>query len=196
MSKFRSLIKGQHIRLDNHTPGKPMIWDWPSGSKPDDVHLDKTMNEKVNGKYVKVRITLNNDMGANEPMKCEQEDKEWMKAYDRMMKEILMTLETNQEIREQLVSDVNDAIREIGPNKPKRAVRKAIKRIARHFDLPEEMFINYKELSKGTVAFFYDEEISQKYYVGFGSDYAFYLGEGEGRAFTRQYKQNEISHRQ
>lgn len=189
--KLRPLIKGQSIRIDNHSPGKPMIWDWPNGSKPDDVHLDKTMKEKVNGKYVKTRITLNNDMIVNVPKKCEREDKEWMKSYDRMMKEIQMTLETNQESRDQLVSDINDAIKEIGPNKPKRAVRKAIKRIAHHFNLPEAMFINFKELSKGTVAFFYDDVISQKYYVGFGSDYAFYLGEGDGRAFTRHCMVND-----
>jgi len=188
MQKLRPLIKDQSIRIDNHTPGKPMIWDWPEGENPDDVHLDKSMNKKVKGMYVKTRITLNNDEGANVPKQRERNDKEWKQAYDKMMEEVHNTLETNKAVRDQLVEDVNNSIKEIGPQKLKRAVRKALKRIAEHFDLPEGLFLQTKELARGTVAFYFDEQLSQNYYVGFGNDFAFYLGEGDGRNFSRRVK--------
>ena len=188
MQKLRPLIKDQSIRIDNHTPGKPMIWDWPEGEKPDDVHLDKSMNKKVKGMYVKTRITLNNDEGANVPKQRERNDKEWKQAYDRMMEEVHKTLETNKDVRNQLVDDVNNSIKEIGPQKLKRAVRKALKRIAEHFDLPEGLFLQTKELARGTVAFYFDEQLSLNYYVGFGNDFAFYLGEGDGRDFSRRVR--------
>ncbi len=188
MTKLRPLIKGQSIRIDNHQDGKPMVWDWPKDGKPDDVHLDKEMNEKVNKKKVKTRVTLNNDQGANVPKKYEREDKEWKKAYDHMMKEVQETLDNNKEVREQLAEDVNKAIREIGPKKAKRAVRKALKRIAEHFDLSEKLFLQYKDFARGTVAFYFDKKLTQQYYVGFGLDYAFYLGEGDGQAFSRRVR--------
>lgn len=186
MQKLRPLIKGQSIRIDNHNPGKPITWDWPKGEQPDDVHLDKSLAKKVNGKYVKARVTLNNDQGANEPKKCEREDKEWMKAYNKMMEEVHETLANNEEVKNQLVEDIKNSIIEIGPQKRKRAIRKALKRIANHFGLLDELFLEFKMLTRGTVAFYYDEQLSKSYYVGFGNDYAFYLGEGDGRDFTRR----------
>lgn len=188
MKKLRPLINGQRVRIDNHIPGKPMIWDWPHGEKPDDVHLDKSKIGKIHGMDVKTRVTLNNNQGANEPKKCEREDKEWKKAYDQMMKEVHDTLLSNSEIKNQLVEDVNNAIREIGPRKANRAVRKALKRIAEHFDLPDELFLKFQEVKRGTVALFLDEEHIRLYYVGFGLDYAFYLGEGNGVAFSRRVR--------
>ena len=188
MKKLRPLINGQSIRIDNHQDGKPIVWDWPEGEKPDDVHLDKEMNKKVNKKRVKTRITLNNDQGANDPKKYEREDKEWKNAYDQMMKEVRQTLESNKTIRDQLAEDVNNAIREIGPKKAKRAVKKALKRIADHFDLPKGMLLQFKNLTRGTVALYMDDKISRSYYVGYGLDVAFYLGEGDGRAFSRRVR--------
>lgn len=165
-----------------------MIWDWPRGEKPDDVHLDKSMNEKVSNMYVKTKITLNNDAGANVPKQRERNDKNWKRAYDKMMEEVRTTLENNKAIRDQLVEDVNNSIKEIGPQKLKRAVRKALKRIAEHFDLQEDLFLHTKELARGTVAFYFDEQLSQNYYVGFGNDFAFYIGEGDGRSFSRRVR--------
>lgn len=189
MKKLRPLIKNQSIRIDNHNPGKPITWDWSEDEQPDDVHLDKSMTKKVNGKFVKIRVTLNNDQGANEqPKKCEREDVEWMKAYDRMMKEVHETLETNKVVRDQLIEDVNNAVSEIGAKKVKRAVRKALKRIADHFDLSANLFLQFKEVNRGTVALYWDENDSQQYYVGFGMDYAFYLGEGDGGVFSRRVR--------
>jgi hypothetical protein len=188
MKKLRPLIKGQSLRIDNHQDGKPIVWDWPEGGKPDDVHLDKEMNEKVNKKKVKTRVTLNNDQGANGPKKYERKDQEWKSAYDKMMKEVQQTLKNNKEVREQLIEDVNSAIREIGPNKAKRAVRKALKRIADHFDLSDDLFLQYNDFNRGTAAFYFDKKLSQQYYVGFGLDYAFYLGEGDGQVFSRRVR--------
>lgn len=190
MEKFRPLIKGQNIRIDNHTPGKPMAWDWPPDTKPDDVHLDKSLNGRVNNKIVKVRITLNNDNGVTKPKKCERKDQQWMAAYEKMRKEVKETLESNPKVKNQLINDIIASIKEIGPNKPKRAVKKALKRIAVHFDLSEEMFIQYEEFSKGTVAQFCDIKIEQLYYVGYGTDNAFYLGEGDGGTFSRRVCKN------
>lgn len=188
MQKLRPLIKDQSIRIDNHNPGKPMKWDWDKNEKPDDVHLDKSMNKKVHKMWVKVRITLNNDEGANVPKKLEREDKEWQTAYDKMMKEVKKTLQTNKAVKDQLIEDVTNSIKEIGPNKPRRAVRKALKRIADHFDLPEGLFLQFKELARGIVAYYKDETINKSYYVGLGLDYAFYLGEGDGRDFSRRVR--------
>ena len=186
MQKLRPLIKDQSIRIDNHNPGKPITWDWPEGEQPDDVHLDKSMKKKVNGMFVKTRVTLNNDQGANVPKKCEREDKEWMKAYNKMMEEVHETLANNEEVKKQLVEDVKQSIIEIGPRKKNRAIRKSLKRIAEHFGLPEEMFLEFKMLTRGLVAYYLDEETFTFYYVGFGNDYAFYLGEGDGRDFSRR----------
>lgn len=186
MTKLRPLINGQIIRIDNHARGKPILWNWQEGEKPNDIHLDKTLKDKVNNKVVRTRITLNNDQGVDVPKKFERKDREWKKAYDKMVKEVHDTLQNNKDVRHQLVNDVIVAIKEIGPNKENRAVRKALKRIANHFDLPEGLFLQYKELTRGTVALYLDEKSSQQYYVGFGLDYAFYLGEGDGRSFTRR----------
>ena len=188
MQKLRPLIKDQRIGIDNHDPGKPITWDWPEGEKPDDVHLDKSMNKTVHGKKVKTRVTLNNDQGANVPKKCEREDRAWMDAYNKMMEEVHETLANNEDVKNQLVEDVKQSINEIGPRKSGRAIRKALKRIADHFDLPDEMFVSFKKVTRGTFALYYDYELSTFYYVGFGNDYAFYLGEGDGRDFSRRVK--------
>jgi len=188
MAKLHPLIKGQSVRIDNHHPGTPIRWDWGKGEQPDDVHLDKTLDSKVNGKYVKVRVTLNHDNAADAPKKAERKDKAWMDAYNQMVREVIEVLRDNEAVRDQLVEDVNNSIKEIGPQKLKRAVRKALKRIAEHFDLPEGLFLQTKELARGTVAFYFDEQLSLNYYVGFGNDFAFYLGEGDGRDFSRRVK--------
>lgn len=185
---LRPLIKDQSIRIDNHDPGKPITWDWPEGEKPDDVHLDKSMNKSVHGMKVKVRVTLNNDQGANVPKKCEREDRAWMDTYNKMMEEVHETLANNEDVRRQLVEDVKQSINEIGPRKRSRAVRKALKRIADHFGLSDEILLRFKMVVRGTFALYYDDEFSSFYYVGFGNDYAFYLGEGNGSDFSRRVK--------
>lgn len=186
MGKFRPLINGQSIRIDNHTSGKPMTWDWLSDEKRDDIHLDKSLNDKVNKKRVKVRITLNSDKCVTKPKKCERKDKQWMAAYNKMLEEVRGVLNSDPKTKNQLIEDISASIKEIGPNKLNRAIKKALRRIAGYFDLPEEMLVQFRDLSKGTVAFYYDQTFGQHYYVGFGTDNAFYLGEGNGRDFTRR----------
>jgi len=193
--KLRPLIKDQRIHIDNHNPGKPITWDWPVGERPDDVHLDKSMNKKVHGKYVKVRVTLNNNQGANIPKKCEREDRAWMDAYNKMMEEVHEILSNNEDIKNQLVEDVKQSIIEIGPQKRRRAIRKALKRIADHFGLPDEKLFSFKMVTRGTFALYYDDEISTYFYVGIGNDYAFYLGEGNGRDFSRRVKGKKYTFR-
>lgn len=186
MQKLRPLISDQHVRIDNHTPGKPMKWDWDDGEKPDDIHLEKSLNTKIKGKYVKVRITLNNDEGVDVPKKIELKDKEWKNAYEKMLKEVRDTLRNNKNIKMQLLQDIYNSIKEIGPNKQNRAVKKALMRIAKHFDLTDELFVEFKEFTRGTVAFFKEDGQSLHYYVGFGNDDAFYMGEGDGRSFSKR----------
>ena len=187
MAKLHPLIKGQSVRIDNHHPGTPIRWDWGEGEQPDDVHLDKTLDSKVNGKYVKVRVTLNHDNAADAPKKAERRDNAWMDAYNQMVREVNEVLRDNEAVRDQLVEDVKNAIREIRPNKPNRAMRKALCRIADHFDIPEENLIKMEMVNRGIFCLFMDKE-EHLCYVGFGRDRAFYIGRGDGRDFSRRVR--------
>ena len=93
MSKLKELLPNQHIRIDNHHRGQRMKWDWEPGDQPDDIHLDKTMNRKVNGKEVQVRVTLNNNGGMKMPHRKFQENSEWMDEYNRVKDEVRDVLE-------------------------------------------------------------------------------------------------------
>ena len=187
MAKLHPLIKGQSIRIDNHHPDTPIRWDWDEGEQPDDVHLDKTLDGKVNGKYVKVRVTLNQDNAADAPKKAERNDNAWMDAYNHMVEEVNDVLINNEAVRDQLVEDVKNTVREIRPNKPNRAARKALERIAAHFDLPKESLIKMEMVNRGVFCLFIDKE-EHPCYVGFGRDYAFYIGRGNGRDFSRRVR--------
>ena len=93
MSILKELLPEQHIRIDNHQRGVPMKWDWEPGEKPDDIHLDKTMNRKVNGKEVQIRVTLNNDGGVMMPHKKSRKNRGWMDEYNRVKDEVRKVLE-------------------------------------------------------------------------------------------------------
>lgn len=188
--KLQPLLKDQHIIIDNHQPGKPFKWDWQEGDVIDDIHLDKSLNQKVNGKKVCIRISLNNDHGVSEPKKCERNDAKWMKAYEKMKAEVTEVLDSNADICEQLVNDVIASIREIGPNKEKRAIRKALKRIAEHFGLGDEKLSADKLLKRGAVSLYMVN--NEYFYVGFGYDCNFYLGQGQALDFSRRVKPNMI----
>ena len=102
-----------------------------------------------------------------------------------MVEEVSNVLRENEAVRDQLVQDVKNSIREIRPNKPNRAIRKALERIAGHFDLPKDSFIKMEMVNRGIFCLFMDEE-ERLCYVGFGRDYAFYIGRGDGRDFSRR----------
>ena len=184
--KLRPLINNQHILIDAHSSGVPLKWDHEEGEAISDIHLDKSMNQKVHGKKVAIRVSLNNDRGITEPKKCERNDAEWMKAYEKMKKEVVDTLSYNEDLRDQLVNDITKNIIEIGPRKEKRAIRKAIKRIANYFGLEENLFSIQKELKRGIVSLYNSN--NQSFYVGFGYDYNFYIGQGDAIDFSRRVK--------
>ena len=66
-------------------------------------------------------------------------------------------------------------------------MRKALGRIADHFDIPEENFIRMEMVNRGIFCLFMDKE-EQLCYVGFGRDRAFYIGRGDGRDFSRRVR--------
>ncbi len=187
MVKLHPLIKGQSVRIDNHHPGTPIRWDWDEGEQPDDVHLDKSLDGYVNGKKVKVRVTLNHDSAADAPKKAERNDDVWMDAYNHIVEEVNEVLRNNEAIRDQLVEDVKNSIREIRPNKPNRTMRKTLGRIADHFDFPKANFIKMELANSGVFCLFKDNE-EHLCYVGFGRDRAFYIGRGDGREFSSRVR--------
>lgn len=187
---FRPLIRNQHIIIDNHHPGTHMKWDWGNGEKPDDIHLDKSLSRKVNGKKVSIKISLNNDVNYNGPKKVEEKDKEWISAYNKMKEEVIVVLSKNPKAKEQLIEDLVVNIREIGPNKEARAIRKALIRISRYFDFEEKELIGTFNFIRGTANLYYSDNV--KYYVGFGNDYAFYLGQGNGADFSKRIHRSKI----
>lgn len=190
--KLHPLINNQHIIIDNHHPGTPFKWDWQEDEHIDDIHLDKSLNRKVNGKKVCIRISLNNDHGVSEPKRCERENKEWIKAYNDMREEVIKTLNANADVRNQLVADIILSIKEIGPNKENRAIRKALMRIAKHFGLDRQLLTDAKDVKRGAVNLFSLNNV--QYYVGFGFDCNFYLGEGNALDFSRRVKPSLIEH--
>ena len=92
MSILRELLPGQNIRIDNHHRGVPMKWDWKPGEQPDDIHLDKEMSRRVNGKKVRIRVTLNNDGGVIVPHAKKRKDQAWIDEYNRVRDEVRMYL--------------------------------------------------------------------------------------------------------
>lgn len=69
-----------------------MKWDWKPGEQPDDIHLDKEMNRRVNGKKVQIRVTLNMDGGVNVPHAKNKKDHAWIDEYNRVRDEVRMYL--------------------------------------------------------------------------------------------------------
>ena len=184
MSLLRELLPGQHIRIDNHHRGQPMKWDWEPGEQPDDIHLDKTMNRKVNGKEVQIRVSLNNDGSVKIPHRKFQKNREWMDEYNRVKDEVREVLENDTELTKEFVKSVKEAIQSIGPHKDRRAVRMALERIGEFFGLDAFPFHQMHDDSKG-VCCLYSLPQQRQFYAAFGYDYAFYFGEGGKRDYQR-----------
>lgn len=183
MSKLKELLPNQHIRIDNHHRGQRMKWDWEPGDQPDDIHLDKTMNRKVNGKEVQVRVTLNNNGGMKMPHRKFQENSEWMDEYNRVKDEVRDVLEHDSKLTKDFVKSVKEAIQAIGPHKDRRAVRMALERIGKFFGLDAYPIQHMTHEAKGLFCLYSLPQ--QQFYAAFGYDYAFYLGEGGKRDFSR-----------
>lgn len=184
MSILKELLPGQHIRIDNHQRGVPMKWDWKPGEKPDDVHLDKTMNRKVNGKEVQIRVTLNKDGGVMMPHRKYRKNSEWMDEYNRVKDEVRKVLENDTELTKEFVKSVKEAIQVIGPHKDRRAVRMALERIGEFFGLDAFPIRQLHDDSRG-VCCLYSLPQQRQFYAAFGYDYAFYFGEGGKKEFNR-----------
>ena len=160
-----------------------MKWDWEPGEQPDDIHLDKTMNRKVNGKEVQVRVTLNNNGGMKMPHRKFQENSEWMDEYNRVKDEVRDVLEHDSKLTKDFVKSVKEAIQAIGPHKDRRAVRMALERIGKFFGLDAYPIQHMTHEAKGLFCLYSLPQ--QQFYAAFGYDYAFYLGEGGKRDFSR-----------
>lgn len=184
MSLLRELLPGQHIRIDNHYRGQPMRWDWKPGEQPDDIHLDKTMNRRVNGKEVQIRVTLNKDGGVKMPHRKYRKDSEWMDEYNRVKDEVREVLENDTELTKEFVKSVKEAIQAIGPHKDRRAVRMALERIGKFFGLDAFPNRQLHDDSKGVCCFYLLPQ-QRQFYAAFGYDYALYFGEGGKRDYQR-----------
>lgn len=185
MSILRELLPGQHIRIDNHERGVPMRWDWEPGERPEDIHLDKTMNRRVKGKEVQVRVTLNKDGGVKEPHQRYRNDHAWMDEYNRVKDEVRDVLEKDADLTKDFVKSVKDAIQTIGPHKERRAVRMALERIGEFFGLDSSIIEKMTVEAKGLCCFCLLPRRQQQFYIAFDDDFAFYLGEGNERDFRR-----------
>lgn len=183
MSILRELQPGQHIRIDNHHRGVPMKWDWKPGEQPDDIHLDKEMNRSVNGKKVQIRVTLNKDGGVIVPHAKNKKDQAWMNEYNRIKDEVRDVLEHDSKLTKDFVKSVKEAIQAIGPQKDRRAVRRALERIGQFFGL--NAFPIQQMINEANGLFFLYLLPQQQYYIAFDDDYAFYLGDGGVRNFHR-----------
>ena len=161
-----------------------MKWDWEPGEKPDDIHLDKIMNRKVNGKEVQIRVTLNKDGGVMMPHRKYWKNSEWMDEYNRVKDEVREVLENNTELTKDFVKSVKEAIQSIGPHKDRRAVRMALERIGKFFGLDAFPIPQMNDDSRG-VCCLYSLPQQRQFYAAFGYDYAFYFGEGGKRDFYR-----------
>lgn len=186
MSVLRNLLSGQHIRIDNHQRGKPMKWDWEPEEQPDDIHLDKEMDRRVNGKKVQIRVTLNKDGGVNVPHAKNKKDQAWMNEYNRIKNEVRDVLEHDSDLTKEFVKSVKEAIQAIGPHKDRKAVRKALGRIGAFFGLNAFIIQQMTDEAKGLFCLYSLPQ--QQFYAAFGYDYAFYFGEGGTRDFHRHSK--------
>ena len=186
MSILRELLPGQNIRIDNHHRGVPMKWDWKPGEQPDDIHLDKEMSRRVNGKKVRIRVTLNNDGGVIVPHAKKRKDQAWIDEYNRVRDEVRNVLEHDSKLTKEFVKSVKEAIQAIGPHKDRRAVRMALERIGKFFGLNAFPIKQMTDEAKGIFCLYSIPQ--QQFYAAFGYDYAFYFGEGGMRDFHRHSK--------
>lgn len=186
MSILRELLPGQHIRIDNHHIGTPMKWDWKPGEQPDDIHLDKEMNRRVNGMKVQIRVTLNKDGDVKVPHAKNRKDQAWIDEYNRIKDEVRDVLEHDSKLTKEFVKSVKEAIQAIGPNKDRRAVRMALERIGTFFGLDAFPIQQMTDEAKGLFCLYSLPQ--QQFYAAFGYDYAFYFGEGGMRDFHRHSK--------
>lgn len=160
-----------------------MKWDWKPGEQPDDIHLDKEMNRRVNGKKVQIRVTLNMDGGVNVPHAKNKKDHAWIDEYNRVRDEVRDVLGHDSDLTKEFVKSVKEAIQAIGPQKDRRAVRKALERIGQFFGL--NAFPIQQMINEANGLFFLYLLPQQQYYIAFDDDYAFYLGDGGVRDFHR-----------
>lgn len=184
MSTLKELLPNQHISIDNHAGGKEMRWDWEPNQRQDDIHMDKAMDKKVDGMEVHVRVTINHDGGVTQPKKYERRSQPWMKEYNRVNNEVHRVLSENAELLKEFVATVDQRIRQIGPRKQNRAVRKALERIGKFFDLSPKVIGQMIEVEKGLCCLFQQNNLPM--YIGFGYDHAFHLGTGGYKAFNKQ----------
>lgn len=187
MTKLRELLPGQHIRIDNHHRGVPMKWDWKPGEQPDDIHLDKEMNRRVNGKKVQIRVTLNKDGDVKVSHAKNRKDQAWIDEYNRVRDEVRNVLEHDSKLTKEFVKSVKEAIQAIGPHKDRRAVRMALERIGTFFGLDASTIQQMTDEAKGLFCLYLLPH-QQRFYAAFGYDYAFYFGEGGKRDFNRHSK--------
>lgn len=160
-----------------------MKWDWKPEEQPDDIHLDKEMNRSVNGKKVQICVTLNKDGGVIVPHAKNKKDQAWMNEYNRIKDEVRDVLEHDSKLTKDFVKSVKEAIQAIGPQKDRRAVRKALERIGQFFGL--NAFPIQQMINEANGLFFLYLLPQQQYYIAFDDDYAFYLGDGGVRDFHR-----------
>lgn len=164
-----------------------MKWDWKPEEQPDDIHLDKEMNCRVNGKKVQIRVTLNKDGGVFMPHAKNKKDQAWMNEYNRIKDEVRDVLEHDSDLTKEFFKSVKEAIQAIGPHKDRRAVRMALERIGSFFGLDAFPIQQMTDEAKGLFCL-YSLPQQQQIYAAFGYDYAFYFGEGSKRDFHRHSK--------
>ena len=163
-----------------------MKWDWKPEEQSDDIHLDKEMNRRVKGKKVQIRVTLNKDGGVNVPHAKNKKDRAWMNEYNRIKEEVREVLEHDSALTKEFVRSVKKVIQDLGPNKDRRAVRKALGRIGAFFGLNAFIIQQMTDEAKGLFCLYSLQQ--QQFYAAFGYDYAFYFGEGGKRDFHRHSK--------
>lgn len=183
MSTLKELLPNQHITIDNHASGKELRWDWKPDQRPDDIHLDKAMDDKVNGKEIHVRVSLNHDGKGTMLKKRERGKGGITDEYNKVVKEVKEVLNNNSELLKEFVKTVDQRIRQIGPRKKNRAVQKALKRIGEFFGLTPKVIGQMIEVEKGLCCLFQQDNLPM--YIGFGYDYAFHLGTGRYNTFNK-----------
>lgn len=158
MSQFRPLIEKQQLKIDNHMRGTGAPHTWGSG-----LHIHKRFNIASSRAGIEILMPLDRDTPVEVRGIKNRNDKRWA----QIEKEIKKALKAN-DTRRLFATDLHTAIDEfLAQDLEIDELRRASRRIAKHFDLSDKIESEIVEIHRKAV----------KTYVGLHPDtksYDFY----------------------
>jgi len=160
---IKKLIDNQTIIIDDHKRGSGEVKNWNDSAN--DVHIDKSTNLRIDGRYQKVRIRI--PINSERPVKIENSRNESIDSIPKkIIKEIKEAFE-DKETRDRFIKDLIDTLRNFGEIlENEERVRQTLERLSKHFDLKwtTEKITSYINNTLQTYTEIYNDETGNEFF--------------------------------